>query len=93
VRVNVLHGGTEGGEGRMRLALSSNSIQAAVFTSFGLSDIYPSILTMSAPFLIRNERELDEVMKELQPVLERRLNSGEYFMLAWSKAGFVNIYS
>ena len=93
IRLRVLHGGTEGSEAKMHLSLSSNTIQAAVFTSFGLAAIDPGIMTMSAPFFIRNERELAEVMKELQPVLENRLNSGDYFMLAWSKAGFVNIFS
>ena len=93
VRLRIIHGGLEGSEAKMHLSLSSNSLQAAVYTSFGLSEVDPGIMTMSAPFLIRNERELDEVMKELQPVLERRLNAGDYFMLAWSKAGFVNIFS
>jgi len=93
VRLRVLHGGIEGSEAKMHLSLSANTIQAAVFTSFGLSTIDPGIMTMSAPFLIRDEMELAEVMKELQPVLENRLNSGDFFMLAWSKAGFVNIFS
>jgi len=93
VRLRVLHGGTEGGEGKMRLSLASNTIQAAVFTSFGLSSISPSIMTLSAPFLIRNEAELNTVLKELQGELETRFNSGDFFMVAWSKAGFVNIFS
>jgi TRAP-type C4-dicarboxylate transport system substrate-binding protein len=50
-------------------------------------------MTLSVPFLIRDERELDAVMREVQRDLEARLNSGNYFMLAWSKAGFVNIFS
>ena len=93
VRLRVIHGGIEGSEAKMRLSLSGNTIQAAVFTSFGLAGVDPGIMTMSAPFLIRNEAELAAVMKELQPVLESRLNSGDCFMLAWSKAGFVNIFS
>ena len=93
VRLRVLHGGTEGGEGKMFLSLTSNTIQAAVFTSFGLNNVSPAIITMSAPFLIRNDAELNAVMKEVQKDLEDRLNSGDYFMVAWSKAGFVNIFS
>jgi len=93
VRLHVLHGGTEGGEGRMHLSLSSNTIQAAVFTTFGLSQIDPSILTLGAPFLIRNDEELNVVMNEVQGDLEARFNSGNYFIVAWSRAGFVNIFS
>ena len=93
VRLSVRHGGIEGSEHKMLLSLTSDTIQAGIFTSFGLSSIDPSIMTLSAPFLIRNEKELDAVMRELQQDLETRLNSGNYFMLAWSKSGFVNIFS
>jgi TRAP-type C4-dicarboxylate transport system substrate-binding protein len=77
----------------MLLSLASDTIQAGVFTPFGLSSIENSVMTLSAPFLIRNERELDEVMRELQGELDTRFNRSNYFMLAWSKSGFVNIFS
>ena len=94
VRLNVRHGGVEGNEHKMNLSLASNIIQAAVFTSFGLNEIEKSIMTLSAPFLIRNEAELSAVMREVQGDLERKISSGnDYFMLAWSKSGFVNIFS
>jgi len=32
-------------------------------------------------------------MQEIQGDLERRFNRGNYFILAWSKSGFVNIFS
>jgi len=50
-------------------------------------------MTMSAPFLIRTNDELNAVMNEIQPELEAGLNSGDYFIVAWSRAGFVNIFS
>ena len=93
VRLSVRHGGIEGNEQKMHLSLSSDIIQAAIFTSFGLYAIEPAIMTLSAPFLIRNEGELNAVMRELQSDLDRRINNGNYFMLAWSKSGFVNIFS
>ena len=93
VRLNVRHGGIEGGEDRMLLSMASNNLQAGIFTSFGLSQINPAVLTLSTPFLIRNERELDVVMREVQSDLEAGLNSGNNFLLAWSKAGFINIFS
>jgi len=93
VRLNVRHGGIEGSESRMFQSLASNSVQAAVFSSFGLSLIDPIIMTLSIPLLIRNESELDAVMREVQADLEARFNSEHYFMLAWSRSGFVNIFS
>ncbi|MDR1863559.1 MAG: TRAP transporter substrate-binding protein DctP [Treponema sp.] len=93
VRLNVRHDGIEGGEGKMLISLSSNTIQAAVFTSFGLSSISPEVMTMSAPFLIRNKEELDTVMAALQDDLEARINRTDYCIVAWSKSGFVNVFS
>jgi TRAP-type C4-dicarboxylate transport system substrate-binding protein len=64
-----------------------------VFSSFGLNSIDPIVMTMSVPFLIRTEAELNAVMREVQGDLEARLNSGDYFIVAWSQTGFVNIFS
>jgi TRAP-type C4-dicarboxylate transport system substrate-binding protein len=93
VRLNVRHGGIEGGEGKMLISMASNTIQGAVFTSFGLSSISPEIMTLSAPFLIRNFEELDAVLEALQGDLEERINRTDYFIIAWSRAGFVNVFS
>jgi TRAP-type C4-dicarboxylate transport system substrate-binding protein len=94
VRLRVLHGGTEGGEGKMLLSLASNTIQAAAFTSFGISAIEPSVMTLSAPFLIRDDPELNAVLTEIQPELERRINNQtDYVIVAWSKVGWVNVFS
>ena len=93
VRLNVRHGGIEGGETRMQMSLASNTIQAAVFTSVGLTEYNPNILTLSAPFLIRTYDELNAVMNEVQGELESGINSGDYFIVAWSRAGFVNLFS
>ena len=93
VRLSIRHGGIEGSESKMLLSLASDTIQAGIFTPFGLSEIDKSIMTLSAPFLIRNDRELDAVMREMQNDLEARINRGNYFMLAWSKSGFVQIFS
>jgi TRAP-type C4-dicarboxylate transport system substrate-binding protein len=91
--MTIRHGGIEGNEGKMLLSLASDTVQAAVLTSFGLSEIHPSIMTVSAPFMIRNEAELAAVMREIERDLETSLNSGNFFMLAWSKSGFVNVFS
>jgi TRAP-type C4-dicarboxylate transport system substrate-binding protein len=50
-------------------------------------------MTISAPFLIRNDAELTAVMKEVEKDLEAKLSNSNYFLVAWSKSGFVNIFS
>jgi TRAP-type C4-dicarboxylate transport system substrate-binding protein len=93
VTLRVLHNGVEGGESKTLSSMSANNIQAALFTSFGLHNICPSVMTMSAPFLIRSEAELDQVLKEARPLMDAQVSKTNYVILAWSKGGWVNIFS
>jgi len=93
LQLRVLHNGIEGDEERMLRSLKGNHIQAAVLTTFGLAEINPAIMTMSAPFLIRTDNELNMVMKEIQDELEAGINNDEYFLVSWSKSGYANIFS
>jgi len=93
VMLRVIHNGVEGGEQKMLSSMSTNNIQAALFTSFGLLYMCPSVMTLSAPFLIRNETELDMVLKDAKPLLDAQVNKTNFVVLAWSKGGWVNIFS
>lgn len=93
VRLRVLHDGVEGGDAKMLSSLSANNIQAALFTSFGLAEICPSIMTLSVPFMIRNDAELDMVLKSSLPVLEAQINKTNFVVVAWSRSGWVNVFS
>jgi len=93
VRIRVLHDGVEGGDSKVLSSLSSNNIQAALFSSFGLSGICPAIMTMSVPFMIKNDAELDLALKEAKPYLEAQANKTNFTVVAWSKGGWVNMFS
>jgi len=93
VTLRVFHDGLEGGEKTTFSSMKSNSIQAVVFTSFGLHNICPSVMTLSAPFLIRDEAELDLVFTDAKPLLDAQANKSDYVILSWSKGGWVNIFS
>ena len=93
VRLRVIHDGVEGNEQKMLSSLSTNNIQAAVFSSFGLNSICPSVMTVSVPFLIRTEAELDRVLLDARPLLDAQVSKTNYAVLAWSKGGWVNFFS
>ncbi|MDR0472987.1 MAG: TRAP transporter substrate-binding protein DctP [Treponema sp.] len=93
VRVRILHNAMEGGEEKMISSLNSNNIQAALFSSFGLSAICPPVMTISVPFNIKNDAELDAVYREIEPVLDNIAGKSNHHVLAWSRAGWVNIFS
>jgi TRAP-type C4-dicarboxylate transport system substrate-binding protein len=93
VELRVFHNGVMGDEATVFRLLKQNQIQGAVFTSFGMKLITPDVLTLSVPFLIRNDGELDAVLNVLKPELEARINEQGFFTLAWSKSGWVKIFS
>ncbi|MCL2600627.1 MAG: TRAP transporter substrate-binding protein DctP [Treponema sp.] len=93
VRVRIIHDGLEGGESRMLSSLAMNNVQAALFTSFGLSEIVPEVMSLSVPFKIRTDAELALVLQDVLPILENKTDNTNFVVLAWSKAGWVNIFS
>jgi TRAP-type C4-dicarboxylate transport system substrate-binding protein len=94
VELKIYHNGSAGSEADALRKLKMNQIQAAILTTFGLNAITPGIMTLSCPFLIRDNAELDMVMDALKPELERRINeSGGFYTLAWSKVGWVRFFS
>jgi len=92
VRVFVSHDGREGSELRMLSSLASDSIQVGIFTSGAMNEICPVVINLSIPFLIRNEAELDLVLKDVLPILDTRVKE-EFVILAWSKGGWVHVFS
>jgi TRAP-type C4-dicarboxylate transport system substrate-binding protein len=93
VVLQVYANGTQGSEDAVLQKLNMNTIQAAVLTSFGLNKISPEILTLSCPFLIRNDAELAEVLKNVKGDLEAKINSQNYFSLALVRGGWVKFFS
>jgi TRAP-type C4-dicarboxylate transport system substrate-binding protein len=95
VEFQVFHDGImgKGNESEMLQLLKSNSIQAGVFTSSGLNLISPGIMTLSAPFFIRDTGELGAVLAGLRGELEGRVEREGFAVLGWSQAGWVKIFS
>ena len=93
VELVVYHNGIQGTEDAVLQKLKGNAIQAGVFTSIGMSLISPEVITISAPFFIRNDAELDMVLAEMKPELEKRINDQGFFMLTWAKSGWLKIFS
>jgi TRAP-type C4-dicarboxylate transport system substrate-binding protein len=89
----VISYGQRFSEGDLLRQLNLNQIQAAMLSTFGLKLIVPEIMTLSCPFLIRNNEELDLVLNRLKPDLEQKISGRGYFTLAWSKVGWVRFFS
>lgn len=93
IKVTIYHGGVSGGEGAMLRKLKIGQIHVGVFSSIGLNKISPEMLTLSIPFLIRDNDELDYVMDNMEPVFAGLIEDRDYKVLSWSRAGWVRFFS
>jgi TRAP-type C4-dicarboxylate transport system substrate-binding protein len=89
----VIYHNIQASEADVLRQLNMNQIQAAMLSTFGLKLITPAIMTLSCPFLIRDNGELDIVLNALKPDIEKQISDKGYFTLAWSKIGWVRFFS
>ncbi|GMO27018.1 MAG: hypothetical protein Ta2B_07540 [Termitinemataceae bacterium] len=93
VELIIYHNGLAGGESDAIRKLKLNQIQAAVLTSLGLNEISPEVMTLSTPFLIRSDAEMDTVLTELKSDVEGRIIGKGFYPIAWNKAGYVRFFA
>ena len=93
VEMIVYHNGVAGGEKEVVRSLRLNQVQAAVLSSYGLYEISPEAMTLSCPFLIRDDDELDLVLAGVKGDLEEKINGKGYFTIAWARVGWIKFFS
>ncbi|MDR3019694.1 MAG: TRAP transporter substrate-binding protein DctP [Treponema sp.] len=93
VEVIVFHNAIAGDEPDVLNKMRINQIQAAVLTSMGMNSIIPEIMSLSYPFMIRDDDELDEVMRQMKTRFDENMQKTGYVTLAWARAGWVKFFS
>jgi len=92
VGLKIYAGGIAGEEADMVRKMRINQLQGAALSQLGLALLDPGVLALSAPFLIREERELDQVMERWKPELAGRLQAKGYLLANLSKAGWAYFF-
>ena len=93
VELIVYHNGVAGNEKDVVRSLKLNQLQAAMLSTLGLYDITPEVMTLSAPFMIRNDEELDVVLAGVKGDLEARINSKGFFTMGWARVDWIKFFS
>ena len=93
VDVILYHNKTAGNEETVVRNLRLNQLQAAVLSTFGLTEVTPEVMTFSCPFTIRDDEELDLVLNGIKGDLEEKIRAKGFFTLAWSRIGWVKFFS
>jgi TRAP-type C4-dicarboxylate transport system substrate-binding protein len=93
IRLRVYHNGVAGEEADVLRKIRIGQLQAAVLTSTGLKQVVPEVFSVSVPFLVGSDEELDFVMDSIKPELEEEFQKQRLLVLAWSRAGWVRFFS
>jgi TRAP-type transport system periplasmic protein len=94
INLNIYAGGKLGGEAEMVGLMKLDSLQAAMLTTVGLSQIERGVSGLqNIPMGFRSLDEVDYVGNKLQPLLNKRLEEKGFIVLFWTDAGWVRFFS
>jgi TRAP-type C4-dicarboxylate transport system substrate-binding protein len=67
-------------------------LDGAVFTNVGLYMIAPesSVFTLCAPFLFRNQEEVNYILEKKADMLEKAVKDSGYVLLGWFSVGWIH---
>ncbi len=93
VELKLYHGGVVGNETEMIGKIRLNQLQAGVMTSSGLSTLSPEVMSISIPFMLRNDDEVAVALEGTKSIMEEAISKKGFQVLAWSKVGWVHFFS
>jgi TRAP-type transport system periplasmic protein len=94
VELVIYAGGVQGGEADTVRKLRQGSLDAALLTVVGLSEIHDSVEALqNMPMMFRSLEEVDYVGDKLRPRIEKNLRDKGYVVLFWADLGWVRFFS
>lgn len=93
ITLKIYPGGIAGDENDMIRKIRIGQLDSAAITGIGLTRIFPGILAIQLPFLVRNNKELHYVLDKIGPYYGRKLEKKGFKMLLWSISGWSHFFS
>ncbi|MGA1193683.1 MAG: TRAP transporter substrate-binding protein DctP [Kiritimatiellia bacterium] len=93
VNLRIYPGGIVGDESDMLRKMRIGQLHGAAVTSVNLINITPDIEAFSFPTMVRTDEELDAVIREVGPVIEKQLDERGFTLLSWTLAGWVHFFA
>jgi len=93
VTLKIYSGGIAGGEEDMIRKMRIGQLNAAGLTGVGMCRVFPGILAVQLPLLVRNDEELYYVLEKMRPKFEKELEEKGFKVLIWTKVGWVHFFS
>ncbi len=93
VKVRIFPGGVAGDEPDLLRKIRIGQLHAAALAKSGLFVLVPDIDVLSFPLMVRTDEELNLLLREIGPRIERELEEKGLKVLNWSSAGWVHFFS
>jgi TRAP-type C4-dicarboxylate transport system substrate-binding protein len=93
VHIKIYPGGITGGEADMIRKMRIGQLNAAGMTGVGMCRLFPGILAVQLPLLVRTDKELFYVLEKMRPNFEKELEKKGFKVLIWSKVGWVHFFA
>ncbi len=93
IQVVIYHNGIAGDQADILRKMRIGQVQGGTFANTGIAAIAREALSVTVPFLIRNDAEFQHVLKRLRPILDQRLEEQGFKALAWAEAGWIYLFS
>ncbi|MCK5223677.1 TRAP transporter substrate-binding protein DctP [Candidatus Calescamantes bacterium] len=93
IKLKIYTGGVAGDERDMLRKLRLNQLQAVGVTGLGLRVIFPDIMSLQLPMVIRDTEELLYVFEKMAPFYEENLEKRGYKVIIWSIVGWAHFFT
>ncbi|MDD5656131.1 MAG: TRAP transporter substrate-binding protein DctP [Elusimicrobia bacterium] len=93
VKFKIYPGGVQGDETDVVKKIRVGQLQAGGFTGVGLGLIAPETRILDAPWLFRDDAEVDFIHERFDRDLEADIDRAGYVLLGWTELGWVYVFS
>jgi TRAP-type transport system periplasmic protein len=93
IAFRVYAGGVAGDELDALRKIRIGQLQSAAFSGVGFGQILPAVRVLDLPFLFRNDKEVDLVLKEMEGFFAEQFRQKDFELLSWAEVGNVHLFS
>jgi TRAP-type C4-dicarboxylate transport system substrate-binding protein len=93
IAFRVYAGGVAGDELDVLRKIRIGQLQSAAFSGVGFGQILPSVRVLDLPFLFRNDKEVDLVLKATEGYFAEQFRQKGFELLSWAEVGNVHLFS
>jgi TRAP-type transport system periplasmic protein len=93
IQFRLYPGGVAGDDGDVVRKMRLGTLNVALLSSTGLTDIDRSVLALQVPLAYADYHELDCTIEQLGPQIEKQLAAKGFVLLGWSDAGWARFFT